>query len=106
MALDSNFILFSPVKLDETASCVRMLRNYKKKPKPIVNGALVFFFFSNVNPTTPNQLRLYKESDEYVLMCSQLLYLSIKNKLAKKHIWALKDVMTEFKYWEKLGFNQ
>lgn len=34
MASDSKFILFSPAKPAETVSCVRMLRNYKKKCKP------------------------------------------------------------------------
>lgn len=69
------------------------------------NGALSLLFFSNINFTTPNQLRLYKKSDGYVFVCSRLLFLSINNRLSKKHLRALKDVMTEFRYWEDLGFD-
>jgi hypothetical protein len=45
MVLDTNFILFSPAIPEETLSCIRVLRNYKKKRQLEKMVFQVFVFF-------------------------------------------------------------
>lgn len=106
MAQDSSFILFSPTVAAETLSCIRMLRNYRRK-----NSSKKWCFksslFAAMNFVTPDQFRLNEQEPlGYVSVSSELLHLAVNREPSGSDIEALENKLVLFEYWKDLGFEK
>ncbi|KAI9360566.1 hypothetical protein BD770DRAFT_318583, partial [Pilaira anomala] len=105
LTLNTNFLLFSLHQPTEIISCVRMLRNYKKKAS-LKKLCFKSLFFESIDFSTPAQLELYKhEPNGFISVCSKLLHLAIIGQLTERDLEDLERNMIEFRHYESLGFT-